>query len=483
VRRSAIQEGGRLPSQAEVSRTQAQAVELPRPFSLRRRQGAWRHALLRRMLAVADLAAALAASLSLGIVGLGGAHHVLWSALLAPAWLVIAKVVGLYDRDQRSLRHLTVDELPAIFIWSLAGTALLALFLAFLPANSLPAGEAIRVWLVAAIAAFVFRASARLLWRKITPPERALVIGQGQLATAARRKLQLFPDMHVEVVGERNELTVDELLGSPAFFQGVDRILVAMSHLEEGLIAELVAFCRKRQIKLSIVPPARGMFGTAVELNHVADLPLMEYNTWDVSRSTLLLKRLLDVGLSSLALVILSPLILLIALAVLVDCGRPVLFIQTRVGQHGRPFRMLKFRTMVPDAEQLLPLLVPFEQLDEPMFKLARDPRVTWVGRTLRRRSLDELPQLLNVLKGDMSLVGPRPEQIELVERYAEQDRCRLAVKPGMTGPMQVYGRGKLAFEERLAVEREYVENISIARDFRLLALTIAPVFSGRGAF
>jgi len=116
------------------------------------------------------------------------------------------------------------------------------------------------------------------------------------------------------------------------------------------------------------------------------------------------------------------------------------------------------------------------------MFKLDDDPRVLPVGRILRRTSLDELPQFVNVLRGDMSLVGPRPEQVELVERYTDEDRFRLAVKPGMTGPMQVYGRGRLAFDERLAVEREYVENISIGRDLRLLALTIAPLISGRGA-
>ena len=289
--------------------------------------------------------------------------------------------------------------------------------------------------------------------------------------------------MHVVFAREQRNLAVDDLRGLPDSLTGVDRILLATSHLDEELIADLVAFCRRRQIKLSVVPPARGMFGTAVELSHVADLPVMEYNTWDVSRSTLFLKRVLDIALASATLIALAPLLALTAVLIFVDGGAPIVFTQIRVGQHGAPFRMLKFRTMVPNAEQLLPELVAFEKLQEPMFKLARDPRVTWSGRILRRASLDELPQLVNVLKGEMSLVGPRPEQVELVERYAEQHRFRLAVKPGMTGPMQVYGRGELTFEERLAVEREYVENISVARDLRILALTVAPVVSGRGAF
>jgi lipopolysaccharide/colanic/teichoic acid biosynthesis glycosyltransferase len=144
---------------------------------------------------------------------------------------------------------------------------------------------------------------------------------------------------------------------------------------------------------------------------------------------------------------------------------------------------MYKFRTMVPDAEARLGELIQFDGLPEPMFKLRHDPRVTRVGRVLRRTSLDELPQLWNVLKGEMSLVGPRPEQVELVDRYSPDQEFRLAVKPGLTGPMQVFGRGNLNFEERLAVEREYIENLSFSRDIRILALTVAPVFTGRGAF
>ena len=144
---------------------------------------------------------------------------------------------------------------------------------------------------------------------------------------------------------------------------------------------------------------------------------------------------------------------------------------------------MLKFRTMVADAEERLAEVVSIEALDKPMFKVPRDPRVTRFGSLLRRTSLDELPQLVNVLKGDMSLVGPRPEQVELVARYHPEHRFRLVVKPGLTGPMQVFGRGELTFDERLAVERDYIENLTIGRDLRILAMTIAAVAGGRGAY
>jgi lipopolysaccharide/colanic/teichoic acid biosynthesis glycosyltransferase len=236
-------------------------------------------------------------------------------------------------------------------------------------------------------------------------------------------------------------------------------------------------------VKLSVVPPARGIFGTAVQLHHVADVPVVEYNTWDVSRSTLLLKRVFDVATASVLLLATTPILLAIVVAERLGGEGSVFYVQRRAGLGGREFRMYKFRTMRPDAEALLPALVRFDQLDEPMFKLTRDPRVTRLGRVLRRTSLDELPQLVNVLKGEMSLVGPRPEQVELVRRYRPEHVFRLAVKPGLTGPMQVFGRGELRFEERLAVERDYIENLSISRDLRILALTVPSVLAGNGAY
>jgi lipopolysaccharide/colanic/teichoic acid biosynthesis glycosyltransferase len=171
----------------------------------------------------------------------------------------------------------------------------------------------------------------------------------------------------------------------------------------------------------------------------------------------------------------------LIALAIWLEDRGPILFSQRRAGARGKPFLLRKFRTMHVGAERSLDDFL--DQLPEPMFKFREDPRVTRVGRVLRRLSLDELPQLWNLLRGDMSLVGPRPEQLELVERYSPEHRFRLRVKPGLTGPMQVHGRGELTFDERLAVELDYVENLSIGRDLRILALTPVSVIRGTGAF
>ena len=436
---------------------------------------------LRRLLALADVLAISSAAVAVSLWGSGSAAALLL-VLSAPVWIVTAKLAGLYDRDHRTLRHLTVDELPWLVVWTLGSTALLTLLLAPFPALDPSSEDRLLVWGTVLGLGFSLRAVLRGVWRRITPPQRVLIVGEGPLAQAVVRKLELFPDIHAEVVG-RLESCSALSKGLEELDVAFDRIVIACSELSEGLLERLLPFCRIRHVKLTVIPPTRGMFGTATHLTHIAELPLLDYNTWDISRTTLGLKRCLDIVLAVVGLVVTLPLLVLVALATLVDSGRPVLFRQTRGGAAGRPFRVLKFRTMVQNAEALLPELVPFEELDAPMFKLKADPRVTRVGRLLRRTSLDELPQLVNVLRGEMSIVGPRPEQLDLVERYAPEHQFRLQVKPGITGPMQVYGRGELSFEERLAVEREYVENLSLTRDIRIVLMTLPAVLGKRGAY
>lgn len=195
------------------------------------------------------------------------------------------------------------------------------------------------------------------------------------------------------------------------------------------------------------------------------------------------LKRLMDVIGATIGLLISAPLAVLIAIAVKLDSPGPVLYVQERVGANGRVFRLVKFRTMVADAEAQLPQLVNLGALEEPSFKLRDDPRVTAVGRFLRRTSLDEVPQFLNVLRGDMSLVGPRPEEVRLVRLYNDRQRRRLAVKPGMTGPMQVNGRGNLTLAQRLELELDYIEHYSLQRDIVILLKTVPVVLRGQGAY
>src|SRR6476646_9242104 len=217
-------------------------------------------AILHRMLAAADALTIAAAAVIVGLWG-SGAGGAFLLVLSAPVWVVTAKLIGLYDRDHRTMRHLTVEELPWIIVWALSGTALLTIFLAPFPGLALDSNDRLLVWSSVVVLGFAFRGAARAIWRRVTPPERLLIVGEGALAEAVTRKLELFPDIHAAVVVRIPSCTqlhdnLDEL-------EGVDRVVVACSELNEGLLEGLLPACRLRGVKLTIVPPTRGIFGTA----------------------------------------------------------------------------------------------------------------------------------------------------------------------------------------------------------------------------
>lgn len=195
------------------------------------------------------------------------------------------------------------------------------------------------------------------------------------------------------------------------------------------------------------------------------------------------IKRTMDIAGALVGLVLSIPLVALAAVAIKMDSPGPVFYQQRRIGEDGRPFHIVKLRSMVQDADARLDELIDIATLDEPVYKLQNDPRVTRIGRLLRRTSLDEAPQFINVLVGDMSLVGPRPEEERLVALYSDEQRRRLAVKPGMTGPMQINGRGNLSFGERLRLELDYIDNYSLKRDVSIILRTLPAIVRGSGAF
>lgn len=194
-------------------------------------------------------------------------------------------------------------------------------------------------------------------------------------------------------------------------------------------------------------------------------------------------KRTLDVLGALIGIPVCTPLMMVTAVLIKLDSRGPILFTQERVGETGEVFRIFKFRTMVVNAEELLDHLIDLDALDEPVFKLKNDPRVTRIGRVLRRWSIDELPQLFNVLKGEMSLVGPRPEEVRIVRYYSPWHWRRLMAKPGVTGPVQVSGRGDLSLTERVHLEVDYIRNYSVRRDVKILLKTIPAVIQGNGSY
>ncbi|MGE5282674.1 MAG: sugar transferase [Chloroflexota bacterium] len=488
------------PTQTEARESEAIEVSGPepdaeRPASIARRRGSLR----RRLLGLVDWTALLVAlCVATAATPTTDVGTLFWAVLFSPVWILVLKLHGLYDNDHRRIRHSTVDELAALISASALGTLALDGLLALSPAGPLAPWSAILVGVVTLVATFTLRALLRFTWHRFTVVACGVVVGPVPEARMVARRVSTHPEARLRLVGylasasaahenddgeELPRLGSIEDLSRVAVEYDIERVVVTAQEMSEPAADRLIEQCKAAGLGLTFLPQHFGLLGPGIELNRLAELPVLDFRFSDPSWSTLMLKRTLDLIVSALMLALLSPLLLVIALFIVVDSGRPVLFRQRRAGKEGEPFTMLKFRTMVVDAEERLGELVDLEKLDEPMFKIPDDPRVTRVGRFLRRTSLDELPQLINVLRSDMSLVGPRPEEEAVVALYDERQRARLAVKPGLTGPMQVYGRGDLTFEERLAMERDYLDNLSVTGDLAILLRTPRAIVRGDGAY
>jgi exopolysaccharide biosynthesis polyprenyl glycosylphosphotransferase len=480
-------------SQPRGGRTErATRLGLTGPSGARRRGS-----LLRRMLATGDWLTLVA---TLCIVTAASPETdvgtLFWATMFSPVWILVLKLHGLYDNDHRRIRHSTLDEISSLISAAALGTLALDGLLALSPVGPLPAASAIAVGLGAFAGAFASRAVLRFFWHRLAGAATGIVIGPAAAVAVVARRVATHPETRLHLVGylaprgEDDERPAGSLprLGSVADIsrvahdEQIERVIVTEQQMSEPAAERLIEECKAAGLALTFLPQHFGLLGPGIELNRLAELPVLDFRFSDPPRSTEALKRVMDVTISGFMLVLFSPVFLASSLLILLDSGRPILFRQRRAGKDGKPFTVLKFRTMVQGAEDQLGELVDLEKLEEPAFKIADDPRVTGAGRMLRRFSLDELPQFVNVLRGDMSLVGPRPEEEAVVALYDERQRIRLAVKPGMTGPMQVYGRADLTFEERLAMERDYLDNISVAGDLAILLRTPAAIVRGEGS-
>jgi len=263
----------------------------------------------------------------------------------------------------------------------------------------------------------------------------------------------------------------------------VDEVIISLSSEDRDAVLRPLEHCRRDGVRFRLVPDLFDITLSRVDMEDLNGIPLIGLKEVSISGADWLLKRGIDVIISAIGLLVTAPLCLLIALLIKLDSPGPVLYKQVRVGKGGNHFIMYKFRSMKEGAEDEQELLEPLNEAQGPLFKIADDPRRTRVGRFLRRTSLDELPQLWNVLKGEMSLVGPRPPVPREVEQYEDWHKWRLQVSPGITGLWQVSGRSLLSFDEMVMLDIYYIQYWSLGQDLRILLRTIPAVLSGGGAY
>jgi len=416
--------------------------------------------------------------------------NVLLLLLFASVWPLVFGITGLY-RARRIRR--THEEAARVFAGCALG-AVVAVGFAVTSRGDFRFADVGLFWAIATAATLTLRGLRRALLAGKRHLRRVLVVGSGARALRASRELMLQSELPCEIVGfvdtsdrrgpiEYPTIGTLESLEQLLMRQPIDEVFIALPvksryhDIQETLrICERVGIQASYDAALFHTPLARPRW------DGPGDRPVVRLQVAPEGYS-LLLKRTLDIALAVAAIVVLAPVMLTIAVAIKVTSRGPAIYAQERYGFNKRRFRMFKFRTMIADADQLQATLEARNEADGPVFKIADDPRITPLGRLLRKTSLDELPQFFNVLRGDMSVVGPRPLPLRDVGRFTRSsDVRRFSMLPGITGLWQVSGRSTLSFDEWIRLDLQYIDRWSLGLDLRILALTVPAVVRGTGA-
>ncbi|MGI8586859.1 MAG: sugar transferase [Chloroflexia bacterium] len=350
---------------------------------------------------------------------------------------------------------------------------------------------------------FVIRRARMMLWKRGINIRRVLVVGSGYAGQRLMKDLMERADLGYTLAGYVEEEAdsaawtvpmnghgyparlgrvddVEQVIGAGQ----IEEVIVALPASDHQRIAEVVERCRRHRVSFRLVPDLFEIRFNQVQIDALNGIPLIGLKEVALRGGNLLIKRVLDVALSLLVLIITSPVLLVLGLLVKLEEPRAdVFFKHERVGIGGRRFQLYKFRTMEADAEERKAELLAYNEASGPVFKMRNDPRITPIGRWLRHTSLDELPQILNILLGDMAWVGPRPPVPSEVELYSDWHRRRLELTPGLTGLWQVSGRSDLSFDDMVKLDLFYAENWSLAFDIKILLMTIPAVLLGKGAY
>jgi exopolysaccharide biosynthesis polyprenyl glycosylphosphotransferase len=488
VARSRAQRRARLRGGAQVARGTAGPAFL---VESRSHATVWRRErVFRRALVGADLVAGLlVVGLASRVFGAEGPG--LTALALLPLIVVINATSGLYNRDELLLRKSTLDEIPAVF-----QAATLTTVVAFLLESAVletPMGARLFAftWSSLSVIAMACRVAARAIARQVTPPERCLLIGDGAVGERLEVKLAATTNVKATYVGRipldtQPDSMVTGVLGTAedlpqvVLDHDVHRVIIAGDAGEHQRVLDAIQGAKALGVRVSVLPRMFEAVGSSAAFDYLDGMTVLGVPRFGLSPASRRVKRAFDVAGSALGLVFLAPFLLAIAVAIKLTSLGPVLFRQTRIGRDGQPFEMLKFRTMHDGADAQKTELWPLNEADG-LFKIADDPRITRVGRFLRRTSLDELPQLYNVMRGQMSLVGPRPLVVDEDRRIQGWYRRRLSLTPGMTGDWQVFGAARIPLREMATIDYLYVSNWSLWADFKILLRTIPFIVARRG--
>jgi exopolysaccharide biosynthesis polyprenyl glycosylphosphotransferase len=464
---------------------------------------------MRRMLLVADLVGLVCAFAAAEVIFAGRTSglidarvEALLFAATLPGWVVIARLYGLYSQDDRRTNHASIDEAADVFHMVTVSTWIF-FALSWLTGATHPAvPKLLLFWGLAVVFVPLLRAGARALARtRESFLQNTVIVGAGDVGQTVAEKLLRHPEYGVNVVGfvdsepkeQRPSLEHLTILGPPERLHSVirafdvDRVIIAFSRDSPERVLGLIRSLKDSFVQVDIVPRYFDLISPSAGLSTIEGISVLGLPPRALVLSSRVLKRSMDVAVSVGLLLLLLPVFLIVVVLIKLDSRGPLFFRQPRVGIRGREFSIVKFRTMVPDADDRKHVFAHLNKHvadDVRMFKIPDDPRVTRVGHLLRRFSLDELPQLYNVLRSQMSLVGPRPLIPSEDEHVEDWGRSRLDLKPGMTGLWQVLGRSDIPFEEMVRLDYLYVTSWSLWNDLRLLCGTVPALLKGgKGAY
>jgi exopolysaccharide biosynthesis polyprenyl glycosylphosphotransferase len=444
-----------------------------------RRTAASREALHRRLLSAADVLAATAGLVV--VLTVMGETRVDLALAGVPLIVVLFKVAGLYDRDQLRLVRSTLDEAPMLIQLTGLYALVVTILAPVLAGGALTATQIAALWATGFTATALSRVVVRWGVGRLSTAERCLVIGDPERSERVRDKIRSSQARAVVVAtlplgaGDFGRWDSPTAMRRIVDDLALNRIIIVPTMTDDAGIGELIRIAKAAGVQVSVLPRMLDVVGSAVEFDDVDGMTMLGVRPFGLSRSSRMLKRAFDVATTTVALTAVAPILMTIAFAIRLDSKGPILFRQIRVGRDGETFRIFKFRSMVVGAEAQKDGLRDLNEVGDGMFKITEDPRVTRVGEFLRRTSLDEMPQLFNVLCGEMSLVGPRPLVTDEDAQVVGLDRSRLHLTPGMTGPWQILG-SRVPMQEMVGIDYLYVANWSLWEDVKLLLRTVRHV-------